>query len=71
MNAAFVSIDQNYREKLRVVYGVRYENVAINVNNQKLNTPIAEIKEGNVLPSVNATYFLTEKSNKSIKVLSY
>jgi outer membrane receptor for ferrienterochelin and colicin len=63
MNAAFVSIDQNYREKLRVVYGVRYENVAINVNNQKLNTPIAEIKEANILPSVNATYFLTEKSN--------
>jgi CarboxypepD_reg-like domain/TonB-dependent Receptor Plug Domain len=63
INATFISIDQNFRDKLRVVYGVRYENVTINVNNQKLKTSTAEIKEGNVLPSVNATYFLTEKAN--------
>jgi hypothetical protein len=63
MNAGYVSIDQNYHEKLRVVYGVRYEDVNINVNNQKLNSKIAEIKEPNILPSVNATYFLSEKAN--------
>ena len=63
MNAAFLSVDQNYRNKLRVVYGVRYENINLDVNNQKLNTKIAEIKEATVLPSVNATYFLTEKTN--------
>jgi hypothetical protein len=63
LNAAYVSVDQKYFEKLRVVYGVRYEDMNINVNNQKINTQIAEIKEANILPSINATYSLTEKTN--------
>ena len=63
LNAYFLSIDQKYYDKLRVVYGVRYEDMTINVDNQKVNKKVAEIKEGAVLPSVNATYSLTEKSN--------
>jgi outer membrane receptor protein involved in Fe transport len=63
MNAAFVSVDQKYYDKLRFVYGLRYEDMKINVSNQKINTQVAEIKEGNVLPSVNATYALSEKTN--------
>ncbi len=63
LNAAFLSVDQKYFDKLRVVYGLRYEDIKINVNNQKINMGISEIKEGLALPSVNATYSLTEKTN--------
>ncbi len=63
MNAAFISVDQKYFEKLRVVYGVRYEDMKINVSNQKINTQIAEIKDKNVLPSINVTYSLSERTN--------
>jgi TonB-dependent receptor len=63
LNAGFISIDQKYREKLRVVYGLRYEDINIKVNNQKIGTKIAEIQEGVALPSVNATYSLSEKTN--------
>lgn len=63
LNAYFASIDQKYWEKLRVVYGVRYEDMDIKVDNQKLNTSISDIKQGTLLPSVNATYSLSEKTN--------
>jgi TonB-dependent receptor len=63
LNAYFLSVDQKYFEKLRVVYGVRYEDMNIKVDNQKINTKIAEIKQGIALPSVNATYSLSEKKN--------
>jgi outer membrane receptor protein involved in Fe transport len=63
LNAGYVSIDQKYFEKLRIVYGVRYEDMHINVSNQKRNKEIVDIKEPKVLPSVNATYALTEKTN--------
>ncbi len=69
MNAGFISIDQKFKEKLRAVYGLRYENSDINVNNQKvLNknnepTKIASISKGNFLPSVNLCYYVNEKTN--------
>jgi outer membrane receptor protein involved in Fe transport len=63
LNAGYVSIDQKYFEKLRIVYGVRYEDMHINVSNQKRNKEIVDIKEPKVLPSVNVTYALTEKTN--------
>jgi TonB-dependent receptor len=63
LNAYFASIDQKYFDKLRIVYGVRYEDMTINVSNQKTNKQITEIKEGTVLPSINATYSLSEKTN--------
>ena len=63
LNAYFASVDQRYWEKLRIVYGVRYEDMDIKVDNQKLNTKISEIKQGSLLPSVNATYSVSEKTN--------
>lgn len=63
MNAYFVAIDQKFQDKLRAVYGVRYEDMNIEVNNQKLNTNTADIKKASVLPSVNVCYSLSEKIN--------
>ncbi len=63
LSAYFVSVDQKYFDKLRIVYGVRYEDINIQVDNQKINSKIAAIKEGSLLPSVNATYSLSEKTN--------
>ncbi len=63
MNAYFVAVDQKFKEKLRVVYGARYEDNTIQVNNQKLSTPIADIKKGSLLPSVNLCYYLNDKTN--------
>jgi outer membrane receptor protein involved in Fe transport len=63
MNAYFLSVDQKYFDKLRMVYGLRYEDMTINVDNQKTGANISEIKQGIALPSVNATYSLGEKAN--------
>jgi TonB-dependent receptor len=63
LNAYFLSVDQRYFEKLRVVYGLRYEDMNIKVDNQKTTAKIAELKQGIALPSVNATYSLSEKTN--------
>ncbi len=62
LNALYVMADQKYN-KLRAVYGVRYEIADINMNNDKTNKQIASIKEGVYLPSVNLTYSLTDKMN--------
>lgn len=63
INAAYLMADQNYRNKLRVVYGVRYENIDLRVDNHKINMNIADIKQTAILPSVNCTYFLSPKTN--------
>lgn len=63
LNAVYLMADQKYSEKLRAVYGVRYEDINLAVNNQKENTNTANIKEGAWLPSINATYSLSDKIN--------
>jgi outer membrane receptor protein involved in Fe transport len=63
MNAYYVAIDQKFNDKLRAVYGLRYENMDINVTNQKLNTQTADIKKGSALPSINVCYSLSDKIN--------
>lgn len=63
LNAFYVSADQTYFSKLRAIYGVRYEDIDIKVNNQKINTSIASIEKTSILPSVNLTYSLSEKTN--------
>lgn len=63
LNAYFVSIDQKFSEKLRAVYGVRYENIGIDVTNPKVNIKVANIKDAVWLPSINLTYSLNEKMN--------
>lgn len=55
--------DQKFSNKLRAVYGLRYENVDINVRNQKVNTDVAQVKQSVILPSANLSYALTEKTN--------
>jgi hypothetical protein len=63
LTAFYGMVDQKFFEKLRAVYGLRYEYIDINVTNQKINTAIARIKQGVALPSANFSYSLTEKSN--------
>lgn len=63
LSAYYVAIDQKFQEKLRAVYGVRYENTNITVSNQKLNADIADLKQGSILPSINLCYYLSEKIN--------
>jgi hypothetical protein len=55
--------DQKFADKLRAVYGLRYENIDINVRNQKVNNEVARIKQGVLLPSANLSYSLSEKAN--------
>ncbi len=63
LGAAYVAIDQKYFSKLRAVYGLRYENIDLAVDNQKINTSIASIQQKSLLPSVNLTYSLTAGTN--------
>lgn len=64
LNALYLMADQKYFNKLRAVYGVRYENADIQVNNDKLSkSNIATIKEASYLPSVNLSWSLSDKMN--------
>ncbi len=63
LTAFYGMADQKFADKLRAVYGLRYENVDINVRNQKLNNEVSRIKQGVLLPSVNLSYSLSEKAN--------
>jgi hypothetical protein len=63
VDAYYASMDQRFFEKLRAVYGVRYENAVINVDNQKLSTQVANLKKGSLLPSINLSYAMSDKFN--------
>lgn len=63
VNAYYLMADQKYSERLKAVYGVRYELADIKINNNKINSEIADIKNGIYLPSVNLNYSLSEKMN--------
>jgi len=63
LNAYYVMVDQNYRNKIRAVYGLRFEDIDLIVNNQKLGITIADIKQTSFLPSINLTYSLSVKTN--------
>lgn len=63
VTAFYASADQRIFEKLRAVYGVRYENADIHVTNDKIGAEVARIQEGAVLPSANFSYSVTQKSN--------
>ena len=62
LNAGFVSIDQRIKEKLRLVYGVRFEDITINVDNEKVGLSVSELKQASWLPSINGSYSLSEKT---------
>ncbi len=61
--AAYVSADQRFNEKFRLLYGARYENASIDVTNDKIGTDIASLRQSVVLPSAHFTYTLTPKMN--------
>lgn len=63
LSAGYVMADQKYFDKLRAVYGVRYEKADIHVWNQKTDAEITRINDGAVLPSLNLSYALLEKMN--------
>lgn len=65
LGAAYVMGDSRLGEKLRLIYGVRYENF-----NQQLNSFLdfqnrinINTTKGDFLPSLNAVYSLTKKQN--------
>jgi outer membrane receptor protein involved in Fe transport len=63
MNAFYASADQNFSNRFRAMYGVRFEDIDLKVKNERLGTTIANIKEMAILPSVNLTYSLSLKTN--------
>jgi outer membrane receptor protein involved in Fe transport len=74
-NAAYLMLDQRFFQKLRLVYGVRAENYNLaNKQDQFLRAPnfdgfekvnpfITGEKNWRFLPSINASYSLTDKMN--------
>lgn len=63
VNAYYLMADQKYSERLRAVFGVRYELADIKITNDRINSEIADIKNGIYLPSVNLNYSLSERMN--------
>ncbi len=63
MDAFYLMATQTFDHKLKAVYGVRFEDFDLSVENQKTDQHVAALKQLTVLPSVNLTYFLNEKTN--------
>lgn len=64
LNAGYVQFDNNFTEKLRVVWGVRYENYDQLVGSPRKSDPrFNHSQVGDFLPAINATYKLNPKSN--------
>lgn len=63
ITAGYAMADQKFFNKLRAVYGVRYENADIHVFNEKVDMEVARIKQGDILPSVNLSYSISDKMN--------
>ncbi|WP_316779991.1 TonB-dependent receptor [Pedobacter antarcticus] len=62
---AYVMLDQSITDKLRVVYGLRAEKFNLNLNSRAVTGEAIKVKQDylDILPSLNLTYALTEKSN--------
>jgi hypothetical protein len=63
LNAYYGAIDQLYFKKLRAVLGVRFEDIDLNVNNERTASSVAKIEQMSILPSLNITYSLSEQTN--------
>lgn len=63
LQAAYLMADQKIYSKLRAVYGARYEQVDIALENKKVGADIAGIKKNVFLPSMNLSYAFSEKIN--------
>lgn len=67
LNAGFVQFDNNFTDKLRLVWGVRYENFDQLVGSTRKSDPrFSYSKVGDFLPAVNATYKINNKTNLRI-----
>ena len=62
---AYAMLDQSITDKLSAVYGVRAEKFNLNLNSRAVTGEAIKVKQDylDILPSVNLTYALTEKSN--------
>ena len=64
LNAGYIQSDNSFTDQLRVVWGVRYENFDQLVGSvRKSDDRFSYSKVGDFLPSFNATYKVTPKSN--------
>ncbi len=64
LHAVFAMADQKFFNRLRAVYGARFESINIAVTNQKVNNDtVAALTQNIVLPSVNLSYSLNDKTN--------
>ncbi|MCW3122984.1 MAG: outer rane beta-barrel protein [Flavipsychrobacter sp.] len=64
LNAGFLMFDNAITEKLRAVWGVRYENYDQQLNGFRSNKPVnLDNNTGDFLPSVNLTYKANSKTN--------
>lgn len=61
--AYYLMANQSFGSKLKAVYGVRLEDFDLEVNNHVTGQAISKINESELLPSVNLTYALNEKTN--------
>jgi outer membrane receptor protein involved in Fe transport len=62
--AAFVMLENTLIQKLKLVWGVRYENFNLNLNSSDgLNIKNYSRTYNNFLPSISASYALNEKTN--------
>jgi hypothetical protein len=63
LNAGYILADQKFFNRLRAVYGARYENITIDVTNEKIGTSVANLTQSILLPSVNLSFSVNEKTN--------
>lgn len=63
VTAVYAMADQKFKERVRAVYGVRYENADIHITNERVKMDIARIQQAVWLPSANLSYSLSEKMN--------
>lgn len=63
IGAGYVLAEQKLFDRLRAVYGLRYEQADIRISNQVTNAEISRIQQGSLLPSVNLAYSLSDKAN--------
>lgn len=61
--ALYLSANQVFGRRLKAMYGLRVEDFDLTVDNNKTNQSIAAIQEVSLLPSVNLTYYLNDRTN--------
>lgn len=70
LNAGYVMLDQPVTDRLKLIYGVRVESFTSNVNTADFSGSSVKVNKSyiDILPSLNATYELTNISNLRLGV---